>query len=468
MEKQVLVADDDFEITQSLSIRLKQLGCSVMRSPDALHALLGAQRLRPDLLILDVNMPGGNGLAVAEMLAGDAECCKIPVIMHTGCSDELTLARCKHFGHHHVQKSPHSWTEIKAIVCKLFDIVPDHLQSNGVAADRGKLLLADADGSRPRTENQKVTPGNDPGHDDVPRASRSWAEIRALSCEALDGEAERAQPNGQPANEGKPSAGSASAPRSQSGNRNGAHEHAGNHEVPRASSTWAEIRAATCKALDSEGGQTQTDGEVADKGEPPTAGIAASESAPINGTAAPAAQSTSLNAGITGGPEPMQTVRLLRNPDQHEDPKETTNEAKRVTVLCIDDDPDISKIIKMRLVAYGVEVLRAFSGMHGFWTALDSRPDVIICDMSMPDGEGNYIIGRFKSHPLTENVPLIILTGQANPGVKRTMLSQGVSAYLTKPLAFDQLLQALRAHIDLPEKPLDASPSSLVLSAGST
>ena len=55
-----------------------------MRSPDAMHALFGAERVRPDLIILDVNMPGGNGLAVAEMLAGNAELRDVPVIIHTG------------------------------------------------------------------------------------------------------------------------------------------------------------------------------------------------------------------------------------------------------------------------------------------------------------------------------------------------------------------------------------------------
>lgn len=63
-DKVVLIADDDNELSQGLAIRLRGLGYTVMRSPDASHALIGAMRLTPNLIILDVDMPSGNGLAV--------------------------------------------------------------------------------------------------------------------------------------------------------------------------------------------------------------------------------------------------------------------------------------------------------------------------------------------------------------------------------------------------------------------
>ena len=118
-------------------------------------------------------------------------------------------------------------------------------------------------------------------------------------------------------------------------------------------------------------------------------------------------------------------------------------------MLCIDDDPHVSQAIMMRLRPLGVDVIRAFDGMQGFWTGLDTRPDVIITDMRMPDGEGNYIFNRFQSHPLTKDVPVIVLTGETNPAVKRTMLSLGAAAYFTKPWNFEELRQELERHIDL-------------------
>lgn len=124
---------------------------------------------------------------------------------------------------------------------------------------------------------------------------------------------------------------------------------------------------------------------------------------------------------------------------------ELRESARRPKVLCIDDDPDVSKALKIRLEAEGMDVVRAFDGMQGFWMALDTRPDVIICDMVMPDGEGNYLLSRFRAHTITKNVPIIILTGQTNPALKRQMLSLGVTAYLMKPLMFSELLCELRS-----------------------
>ena len=126
---------------------------------------------------------------------------------------------------------------------------------------------------------------------------------------------------------------------------------------------------------------------------------------------------------------------------------------KSPRVLCIDDEPDISRIIKIRLEQYGVDVRRAFNGMQGYWLAIDMRPDVIVTDMVMPDGEGTYIMGRLKSHPLTQQIPVIVLSGQDNPALMRQMLSLGARAYLIKPLVVDDLIRELRTHIVLPETP---------------
>jgi CheY-like chemotaxis protein len=126
----------------------------------------------------------------------------------------------------------------------------------------------------------------------------------------------------------------------------------------------------------------------------------------------------------------------------------------RPLVLCIDDDPSILRAIATRLATYGVEVAQACSGMEGYWLGLKRRPDVIITDLHMPDGEGNYVLARFRSHPITKDVPVILLTANDNPGTKRQLLSLGASAYLVKPLDFEDMLGHLREYIPLAEKPL--------------
>jgi DNA-binding response OmpR family regulator len=119
-------------------------------------------------------------------------------------------------------------------------------------------------------------------------------------------------------------------------------------------------------------------------------------------------------------------------------------------VLLIDDDPDVSKALGLRLRACGVQAFRAFTGMQGYWAALSQNPAVIISDLGMPDGEGNYLLVRLKTNPLTARIPVIILTGTVDGALERHMLSLGAVAYFTKPADFDALVSELQKHIPLP------------------
>lgn len=124
----------------------------------------------------------------------------------------------------------------------------------------------------------------------------------------------------------------------------------------------------------------------------------------------------------------------------------------RPKVLVIDDDPDISRALKIRLADCGLNVVRAFSGMDGFWTALQERPDVIISDFYMPDAAGNYVLGRLRSHPLTQHIPFIILTGrsvggQSDCGMERELRTLGADAYFTKPPDFGRIINELARYV---------------------
>lgn len=135
----------------------------------------------------------------------------------------------------------------------------------------------------------------------------------------------------------------------------------------------------------------------------------------------------------------------------------------RPTVLCIDDDPDITLAIKLRLEKLGINVARAFSGMEGYWSAVQLRPEAIVCDLNMPDGEGQYINGRLKSHPLTRDIPVIMLTGQGSKFLQRELFGLGVVSYLQKPLDFELLVKTLKQHIPFaPSLPGQSMTSVLV------
>ncbi|MEX0977261.1 MAG: response regulator [Pirellulales bacterium] len=114
--KSVLVADDDADVLTALMLRCEQLGLDVAVAGDAMTALMMFQINPPDLLIIDVNMPRGNGISVCEMLAADAHHRDIPLIVLTGRSDDETIARCRRAGVHYVFKKGDVWERIKPLV----------------------------------------------------------------------------------------------------------------------------------------------------------------------------------------------------------------------------------------------------------------------------------------------------------------------------------------------------------------
>ena len=126
--------------------------------------------------------------------------------------------------------------------------------------------------------------------------------------------------------------------------------------------------------------------------------------------------------------------------------------ARWPTVLCIDDDPQISEAISLRLSRYKVNVLRAFHGMHGFWLAMTNRPDLIICDMKMPQGAGDYVVDCLRHSSDTRHIPIMILTGQRDPALENKMRGLGVEEFFTKPVLFDCLRDAIGNCIELTDR----------------
>jgi DNA-binding response OmpR family regulator len=79
--KKLLVVDDDTDIVRAMSTRLRAHGYQVVLAPDAVAAISTARAEKPDLIILDIGLPGGDGFVVLERLKGVSELALIPVIV---------------------------------------------------------------------------------------------------------------------------------------------------------------------------------------------------------------------------------------------------------------------------------------------------------------------------------------------------------------------------------------------------
>jgi DNA-binding response OmpR family regulator len=136
-------------------------------------------------------------------------------------------------------------------------------------------------------------------------------------------------------------------------------------------------------------------------------------------------------------------------PQAESDGRSTTRFVPEPKILCIDDDPAICRSLQIQLQNYAVRVFTASFGSHGYWEALVHRPDIIITDLRMPQGSGDYVVECLKRNAATRNIPVIVLTGRRDPALQRYLRGLGIAQYLVKPCTFDELQAELRRFITL-------------------
>jgi CheY-like chemotaxis protein len=83
-KKKILVVDDEQDMVMALKVRLKANGYNVVFATDSVEAFTVANQENPDLIILDILIPGGGGFVIAERLKQSADTRRIPIIFLTG------------------------------------------------------------------------------------------------------------------------------------------------------------------------------------------------------------------------------------------------------------------------------------------------------------------------------------------------------------------------------------------------
>ncbi len=132
------------------------------------------------------------------------------------------------------------------------------------------------------------------------------------------------------------------------------------------------------------------------------------------------------------------------------DPSKATRTPR---ILCIDDDPEICRTLEMRLSDYQAEVLVAYFGTQGFWEAITDHPDLILMDVSMPSGDGRFVLESLRNNQATERIPVIVLTGMRDPDLQSEMLALGADSFLNKPVHFDVLLSEMQSFVEISKRP---------------
>ncbi len=117
------------------------------------------------------------------------------------------------------------------------------------------------------------------------------------------------------------------------------------------------------------------------------------------------------------------------------------------TILIIEDEPEMRRNLATILRLERFTTLTAENGRAGVGIALKEAPDLILCDVMMPELDGYGVLHALRENPLTEATPFIFLTARGERPDIRAGMNLGADDYLTKPVAKAELLDAVRSRI---------------------
>lgn len=146
----MLIADDDPLIVKAIADRCSRMGFEIETANNGLQAMIKASRSKPDILVIDVNMPEADGLSVCAHLL-DPEKRPMNVIVVTGRRDSETIERCEGFGAFYAEKGPQFWGSLESTLVELFPEMADDIRTVGNRSTavevktRSRVLVVDDD-----------------------------------------------------------------------------------------------------------------------------------------------------------------------------------------------------------------------------------------------------------------------------------------------------------------------------------
>ena len=118
------------------------------------------------------------------------------------------------------------------------------------------------------------------------------------------------------------------------------------------------------------------------------------------------------------------------------------------TILLIEDEPQMRRNVLRMLELEGYKAIGAEDGFTGVDAATRERPDLILCDVTMPGFDGYGVLAKLRENPLTATIPFIFLTAKGEKADVRAGMNLGADDYLVKPVAIKELLAAMQARFE--------------------
>ena len=120
------------------------------------------------------------------------------------------------------------------------------------------------------------------------------------------------------------------------------------------------------------------------------------------------------------------------------------------TILVVEDDPDLGKLVTRLLDSHGYRVLLAVDGESGVAVAAAERPDLILMDIKMPKLDGELALVQLRGNAATARIPVIMVTAMADVSDKHLAAQLGVLDYVQKPFEPALLLHKIQVALAPP------------------
>jgi two-component system KDP operon response regulator KdpE len=114
------------------------------------------------------------------------------------------------------------------------------------------------------------------------------------------------------------------------------------------------------------------------------------------------------------------------------------------TILIIDDEPQIRRVVRNALAGDAVRVLEAAAGKEGIDLAAAERPDLVVLDLGLPDAAGASVCREIRKW---SSAPIVVLSARHSESEKVALLDAGADDYITKPFSTAELQARVRAQL---------------------
>jgi CheY-like chemotaxis protein len=113
------------------------------------------------------------------------------------------------------------------------------------------------------------------------------------------------------------------------------------------------------------------------------------------------------------------------------------------TVMIIEDEEDAAELFAEMMRVSGYRVIKTSKSAPAIEMMTAEKPDVILLDIMMPEVSGLDILRQMRSDPMLSNIPVVIITAKGMPADIKNGMEAGASTYLTKPVGFLDLKEAV-------------------------